>query len=186
MKYTDKQYEMLREEIMQNLSTTHNLLTITYVAVGVILSYIMINLDSLALYFEPPILFIPIFVILIVIFYRLRILSTDNISMSTYMEVFLEPYLNDIKWETHVHKINLRRSIFPRACKPNLIFIIALYTLFIYMLVANFSLISLLFAGSLNTIAFTICFILLANSSSNRKLRRDYIDAWRTIKDSEK
>jgi hypothetical protein len=185
MNYTDKQYEMLREEIMQNLSAIHSLLTTTYVAIGAILSYAMINLKPLSVYFEAPMLFIPLFVVLVVIFARVSVLNVDIISMSTYMEVFLEPKLEDIKWETHLHKFEIRKSIFQRASKPNIVLVISLYFLFAYVLIVNFSIISLLIAGSINTVALIICFAFLTGST-NRKLRQSHFDEWVRIKHSQK
>ena len=92
-----KQYEMLRVEILQSINIMHNFLPITYAAVGALLSYIMINLDSPNKYFEPPLLFVPIFIFMVTIFARLRLLFESIMAISAYMEVFLEPDLKEIK-----------------------------------------------------------------------------------------
>ena len=63
MNFTIKQYEMLREEIMNNEKAIQNLLTVTYIATGAILAYGIANFDVIVDYFELPMLFIPIFVI---------------------------------------------------------------------------------------------------------------------------
>ena len=183
MKYTDKQYEFLREEIMNNANVGHNLLTISYVAIGAILAYVYVNLDSLTKHFELPLLFIPVFIVLFILFFRLRLLQEATLSLSAYIEVFLEPNLEGLEWETNLYKAKHRKNPILRMQTPNLVIIVGVYCLFIYTLVTNFSLANLLIAGSLNTIASITSVCLILNVYSN-KVREDYVKEWKRIRDS--
>jgi hypothetical protein len=183
MTYLDKQYELLRAEIMQNISESHTLLTTTYVSVGAMLAYFFVNLESLALLFDPPWLFVPVFVIFNVFFARLRVLYRSNLYISAYMEVFLEPDLEGIKWETRHYNIDRKKDFLNSSYAPNLLVMSTIYILFIYTLIANYSLTNS-FAGIFNTVLYTICFF-IARDCYSHDTRKEFVDRWRRIKVNE-
>ncbi|MCL2400885.1 MAG: hypothetical protein FWC91_14220 [Defluviitaleaceae bacterium] len=104
MNYMDKQYELLGASIARRQNSAQNLLTVTYVSVGAVLSYIVSNLNTPDVYFDLPLLFIPIFIFFVVIFTRLRIINDGIFSISAYMQVFLEPNLVGLNWESDLTK----------------------------------------------------------------------------------
>ena len=183
MNHMEKQYEMLREEIMAYQGMSLNTLTVTYVAVGAILSYVFLNLDALNTHFELPLLFIPIFVFLVIIFMRLRIMHESILSISAYMQIFLEPNLEGISWETYLCSKPGRYSVLLKNYTPNLFFMLGIYALFIYVLITNFgsiSLMSLAIAGVSNSIMCAISIWLVVGGYQKKRMDK-HKEQWRTV-----
>ena len=177
----EKEYAMLREEIMQNLNIMHNLLSVMYVSVGAIITYIINSFDS-------PMLFIPVYIVLVTISSKIRLLNDANYKLSAYMEVFLEPNIDGIKWETYTAKVKIKTNpvvefLLLKTNAANFTVGLTIYLLFVYVLINNFSLLSLLLAGFFNTLSLFILFFFLLKDVRH-KPRQAYIDEWRKLKSS--
>lgn len=96
----EEEYKMLREEIMFNINKLHWYVS-GVATVGIaLLAYIISSPNN--------IVFLSLFLaVLFILESRIFRMTKSNITISTYMEVFLEPYIENRKWETYVHfKIN--------------------------------------------------------------------------------
>lgn len=99
-----EEYKMLREEIMFNLNKLHWYISIVSTVSIALFAYIIKNPNDIIL--------LSLFLATLVILEgRIHSVTESNIRISTYMEVFLEPNLENIKWETYSHyKINKKNS----------------------------------------------------------------------------
>lgn len=96
----DEEYKMLREEIMFNIDKLHWYISVVYTAVIALLAYIIENPDN-------ALLLLLVFVVLVCANSRIRSVTKSNIRISSYMQVILEPDLENRNWETLSHyKIN--------------------------------------------------------------------------------
>ena len=177
----DKEYETLRAEIMQNISIMHNLLSIIYVVIPGGILYILEN-------FEKPMLFIPIYLILIPVASKIRTLNDANKKLSTYMEIFLEPNLSGSNWETYCHNESIEKTnnafirfMFLQSNSINFLLGLATYILFIYSLINNYSLSNLFIAGTINTISLIIILYFLIKDFS-KTTRENISNKWRELK----
>lgn len=91
-----EEYKMLREEIMFNLNKLH-----WYISM---VSTVSIALFAYIIKHPNDIILLSLFLATLVIMEgRIHSVTESNIRISTYMEVFLEPNLENIKLETYSH-----------------------------------------------------------------------------------
>jgi len=185
------EYKMLREEIIANHKQMNQYFTLVCTSALAILAYIFNNPNN-------PNIFIGIFVMLVCIAARIKRLLEGNVSISTYMEEFLEPYIDARNWEarTHcsvrgdnVHDIN-KRSLFMnilifRTNSPYFLLGIIMYFLYIVVLIQNLSLFNLLSGGIFNTVALLVL-LYIASFDANNKGRDKYINFWKEVKNKER
>lgn len=154
------------------------------------MAYIVVNMHRLSFYFEPPMLFMPIFLILVMIFFRIRPLLETNMSISAYMTIFLEPTMDGINWETRLYERAKRRkrrfdkekyNIFFRTQVPNLFLTIAIYVLFLYILWVYKSWANLVVAGGFNTLMLIVS-IKTTTKVYHENFKSKLVDEWEEIK----
>lgn len=106
----EEEYKMLREEIMFNLTKMHWYVSIVSTVAVALLAYILQNIDNIAL--------ISVFLAtLVVIEGRIYSVTKSNLRISTYMEVFLEPNLENRNWETY--SFLKERNIIPQTANTD-------------------------------------------------------------------
>jgi len=176
----EKEYDMLRAEIMQNLNLMHGLLSVLFTAVGLFFAFVFNNGD--------PKLFIIIFLVIVLIVNKICSLNYSNIRISTYMIVYLEPNMENRKWETRNY-----RSINNSAKSKNIVFKVsiadisyllitaAVYIVFIVKLIENFNMLNLLIAGSINTFCLAYVLFISLNISRDTNNRESFINMWKHI-----
>lgn len=184
----ENEYKMLREEIISNLKQMHQYFALTSTAVFAVLAYIFNNPNN-------PNIFIAMFVVLICISTRIRRILESNVSISTYIEVFLEPKIDGRKWETYnhykvrgynSHNISKRNLFFEilffRTNSTYLLLGVIMYCIHLLVLIKNFSLFGMFLGGIINTISLLI---LLYNAlfDANNKHRDKYLDYWKKVKE---
>ena len=138
-------------------------------------------------------LFTPIFIFLLVIFARLAQLNRDTQLVGTYMSVFLEPYLEGMKWETNLYELRkLNKShglLFLQShYSPNLIMLVGvyasfLYVSFVYVSELPFSFVSMT-AIVCNTIICVACVFLVRNTHSSKLKEKNKLE-WEKLKVSQ-
>jgi len=184
----NEEYKMLREEIVSNMKQIHQYFALTNTAIFLILAYIFGNPNN-------PNIFVAVFAILVCISVRVKRLMEGNVSISTYMEIFLEPNLEGRSWETsnhhrigvgyNSHEINKRSTfvdiLFFRANSPYLLLGVIMYFLYFVVLIQNLSFLNIFASGIFNTFAF---FIILYNArfDANNVGRDEYINYWKKVK----
>jgi hypothetical protein len=194
----NKEYEMLREEIMFNTKQKYLSFTFTVPIVSGVLVFVLPNIDKP----NSIHIFCAIFVFIVCAVTRVKRLTNGIEYISTYMEVFLEPNIDDRNWETRcnrriegysgkeVDKNNpLLNIMFLKSFSAWLLLGIIIYFLFIMILYENYKddlynifkyfLIDCIF----NTIMFFI--ILYVTLSNKRNIRDKYIKHWESIKQNE-
>jgi len=195
----NEEYKMLREEIMLNSKQVYLYFALTVTAISTILAFVFNNID------KPNInsIFIAIFVLLICTVTRVKGLLATIVSISTYMEVFLEPHIDERNWETRCYyqvngynsreleKINpLINIMFFRSISPWFLLDIITYVLYIIVLYGNdkknpFGILRppsffVIFVLTFNTIIFfLLIYITLFNGKSDRN---KYIKHWKEVK----
>ena len=189
----NEEYKMLREEIVSNMKQIHQYFALTNTAIFLILAYIFGNPNN-------PNIFVAVFAILVCISDSVRVkrLMEGNVSISTYMEIFLEPNLEGRSWETNnhyriggynSHEINKRSAfvdtLFFRANSPYLLLSVIMYFLYFIVLVQNLSFFNIFASGIFNTVAF---FIIQHNArfDANNVGRDEYINYWKKVKMQDK
>ena len=185
MQYAVNQYEMLREQIMKNMSTQQNLITTTYGIVGAILAIIFSIQNINTAPFTPIMLFTPIFLMLVLFSMRLNALVKNNLLISAYMEVFLEPHLDGIKWES---KIFLKQKMRNKVSPPEVysVHVVVTFAVFILFLITFFFECYHSFGSwgtfILNVVAvFLVCFFMKKGEYSY-KSRDKHVAAWISVK----
>jgi len=189
----NKEYKMLREEIMFNMKQVYLYFALVVTAVSAMLVYFFNNIDKL----NSDSIFIAIFILLICAATRVKRFLSNNVSISSYMEVFLEPNIDERNWETRCHhQVNGHDSTELNKRKPlinNLVFKslsvwfllgIITYILYIINMVENSKNINLFsFYFIFNTILFLIVlFITLFHKDINRDM---FIKHWKKVKEME-
>ncbi len=95
-KNCEKEYLMIKEEIMYYYSVIHSSRNILYVALGTILTYALSSSEPM-ICLVPYCVIIPVYIVTIDYQYGMW-------RMGTYLSVFLEG--KDFNWETRLHKLN--------------------------------------------------------------------------------
>jgi len=90
----DEEYKMLREEIMFNMKQVYIYFAFTVGIISSMLVYVFNNNQS-----NINSIFIAVFVLLICATTRVKRLMTTTLSIATYLEVFLEPNIDERNWE---------------------------------------------------------------------------------------
>jgi len=194
----NEEYKMLREEIMFNSKQVYLYFTFTVLSVSTMLAYVFKNINKP----NSNSIFIAIFVLLICATTRVKRLLTTTISISTYMEVFLEPDVDERNWETRSHyQVNGCNSreldkrnpwiniMFFKSISPWFLLSIITYVLYVLVLYGNdedpFSILIshsffVIFVLVFNTIIF---FMLIYITLFNDKSYRDkYLKHWKEVK----
>ena len=184
----EAEYVMLRNEIENNMKQMHQYFALTSTAIVALLTFIFNNPNN-------PNVFIAIFVVLVFIAVRIRRLLEGNISISTYMEVFLESNIDGRNWETFSH-YNIEKGpnsheLSKRTSYTNLLLFrtnsmplflgIVVYIAYIIVLVNNWSLLNDLSGGIFNTLALLIL-LYVAVLDANNKDRDSYKRYWNEVK----
>jgi len=195
----DEEYKMLREEIMFNSKQVYVYFAFTVTVISGMLMYVFNNNQS-----NINSIFIAIFVLLICAAARVKRLLSTTVNISAYMEVFLEPNINERNWEI---RSNLRlngynsKELDKRNPIINIMFFKTIsvwflldtitYALYILVLFGNskepiFNIIKFLFSNYIfifNTIIFLLLIgITLSNSENKRDM---YIEHWKKVKENE-
>ncbi|MCL2397983.1 MAG: hypothetical protein FWC93_07965 [Defluviitaleaceae bacterium] len=193
------EYNMLRKEIDSNLKQMHQYFALTITALFVTLALIFDNSTNPSMPINPNIFSI-MFAVLVCVAARVKSLSKSNMRISTYMEIFLEPNMNDRNWETRMYskaakgysshnidaKFKLAEILIFRVGSTYSLLGIIIYALYIFVLYENFSWFYALSGGIFNTIALWILIHLSFFSyNANHKFRDDFIEYWKDIKAQE-
>ena len=91
MQYAINQYEMLREQIMKNMSMQQNLITITYGIVGAILAIIFSIQNINIAPFTPLMLFTSVFFMLVLFSIRLNALVKNKVIIYLFTQKAAAP-----------------------------------------------------------------------------------------------
>jgi len=193
----EEEYKMLREEIMFNLNKLHWYVSGTATIGIALLAYIISNPNN--------IIFLSLFLaVLFILEGRIAcMIKKSNIMISTYMEVFLEPNLENRNWETYVHceinsnqscddnEDNLSRNIIRQfidfiSGSNSVCFLMSLIIMVYNCIVfcENVTIINVVF--SLVNLIFTIIlgFMAYINRSGHQD-RKHYISFWKKVKAKE-
>lgn len=183
-----EEYKMLREEIMFNLNKLHWYISIVSTVSIALFAYIIKNPNDIIL--------LSLFLATLVILEgRIHSVTESNIRISTYMEVFLEPNLENIKWETYSHyKINKKNShLIPLVKNHSINFITEINTVCLLIGIIAFVFNVIIIYRSLNTnnIIFSILnllFIIILGymaviNGRGYLYRDDYIKHWEQLKE---
>jgi len=183
------EYNMLREEIMFNMKQIHLYFAFFVTTVSTVLVYVFNNIDKP----YSNSIFIAIFILLICATARVRKLLSSNLSISTYMEVFLEPYIDGRNWEIRSHyQVNGYSSgeLDKRNFMINIMvfktisvwFLFGVITYILYVILKFDKKYSIYFI--LNTILFLILMCITLPQKKNDRDR--YIKHWKKVKEEEK
>ena len=94
------EYIMLRSEIDNNIRQMHQYFSATGTAIIALFAYTINNPYNLNIY-----IFTAVFVALVCVASRVKHALRANVSIGTYMEIFLEPNIEGRAWETRSHYI---------------------------------------------------------------------------------
>jgi len=189
------EYKMLREELMFNSKQIYLYFAFIVTAVSTMLAYVFTNIDKP----NSNSIFIAIFVLLICAAARVKRLLSTNTSISTYMEVFLEPYIDGRNWETLCH-YQVNRCNSQELDKRNpLINIMVFKSMSVWFLLSIITYIIVLFENNkvnicnivksspVNSAFNTLMFLILMYITLSSKIDRDkYIKHWKKVKEMEK
>lgn len=90
----DEEYKMLREEIILNINKMHWYVSIVSTVAVALLTYIVQDTENITL-------FSVFLATLVIIEGRIYSITKSSLRISAYMEVFLEPNLENRNWETY-------------------------------------------------------------------------------------
>lgn len=107
----EEEYKMLREEIMLNINKMHWYVSIVSTVAVALLTYIIQNTENITL-------FSVFLATLVIIEGRIYSITKSSLRISTYMEVFLEPNLENRKWETYSYIKKKNTSSQPENTNP--------------------------------------------------------------------
>lgn len=184
----EEEYKMLREEIMFNLNKLHWYISIVSTVATALLAYILQSPDNIVL--------LSLFLASLVIMEgRIYSVTESNLRISAYMEVFLEPHLENRNWETYnflkIHKYNSRTINVKKGIPINFITGINSVCLLIGIIVFIFNLVIIwentllinIIFSALNLILVTfLAYMAYINRGGNQR-RDDYIRHWNLVKD---
>lgn len=174
----EKEYLMIREEIMYYYNVIHSSRNILYVALAAILTFAISKKEPL-LCMIPYSVIIPIYIVTIDYQYGMW-------RMGTYLAVFLEG--QSFNWERRLHELNTqpKKGINRHASSYHWPFIItSLCCTILFFLKINYknidykAVLEIIFSVLL-TIGFLL-FIMVQKSPD--KIKQTYIDEWRNIKE---
>jgi len=193
----NKEYKMLREEIMFNMKQVYLYFTFTVPAVSAMLVFVFKNIEKP----NSMNIFIAIFVLLICAAARVKKLIVANVRISTYMEVFLEPNIDERNWETRSNyqvngcnskELDNKNFLFNimifKSISPWFLLGIIIYVLYIIILYENNKenisdiFVSFLFNLLINSfLFFLLMYITLKNDKNERE---KYKNHWKNIKET--
>ncbi len=174
---TEKEYLMLREEIMYYYKVIHSARNILYASLGAILTFAISKNEPL-LCLIPYCVIIPIYIITIDYQYGMW-------RMGTYLLVFLEG--KEFNWERRLHKLNTKSTgqINRHASSYNWPFVVtSLCCTLLFFIKIDYknidckTILEIIFSISL-TIGF-LMFIKIQKSPD--KIKEAYIQEWKNIK----
>lgn len=176
-----KEYESLRNEIMQKIELHNTLITFTITGTLAVLA-IAFNTNNTLLYLAPMCIIIPIS---IRVAYYLYAMS----KLSAYIIVFIEDHITELKWES-------RNTFFSKYSKNSKIkrFVLMHYyeylilsilcgSLYVYGCISSFTSWFVFILQMIIVVCLEICEIIITyymNSAGKRK--QDYIDIWKKVK----
>lgn len=185
---TIKEYDILRNEIIQKIELHNTLLTFTITTTVAVL--------ALALAQKSSILYLIPYCILIPMSMRIAYYRTAMSKLSAYMIVFLEKNIDGIKWETRNARLisiesrrrikGLRNFTMLRYYEC-LILAIACYVLYFWDYIKDKTISPLVVINALWPMLFVVLELLITKHINSIDNKKDYwIQRWTKILDEEK
>ena len=168
------EYEMLRQEMLQEQSATHGYNNLMYTATAAILAF-TIEKSQFILCMLPLIVIIPVFLLC-------ENLRKGQCKIAAYMYVFLEG--NEYNWETRHHKLDAQQKHRDwRGVLPYYTLLLICTSFSVYKCVQYFNDIKMkVLHICILCVISLICALLMATNTTNYiKCRDNYIERWRAI-----
>lgn len=183
-----EEYKMLRKEIMFNLNKLHWYISIVSTVSIALFAYIIKNPNDI-------VLLSLLLSALVIMEGRIHSVTEGNIRISTYMEIFLEPNIENINWETNsYYKLNGQNShtipltkIFPINFFTgiNTVCLLIGVIAFVFNCIVifhSFSIINIIFS-IINLFLLIILGYVAFINGRGHIYRDDYIKHWKQLKD---
>lgn len=178
------EYKMLKDEMVRAIDTINNVRNILYVAIISVLTF--------AVKEQLPFLFLISYIIIIPI-YGITINRMHQFyRAAAYIMVFIEEQGSEIKWETRLYSLiqqsnNQHRIRYQKANVFPFVFISGFITIlfFIYLDLERINELSVMIQMTLAIVLFLGVLVISVNQKSPDKLRKEYVDKWKVVKNIE-